>query len=74
MIKTVEAGAGSYPEPEETKEKCYQFDFKASCGGWGFVYAQNQEEAKEKIMDNEYDDIMEYYDYEIEEITRIKEE
>lgn len=73
-IDTREAGAGSYPEPPEPKEKCYQFDFNASIKGYGYVYADDKEQAIELINSNDYDDIIEMFDMEIEEITRIREE
>lgn len=72
MIETKEIGAGSYPEPND--EKCFQFDFKASCGGYGIVFAKDKEEARTKITERNYDDIIEYFDYEIEEIIKIEEE
>lgn len=73
-IDTIEAGAGSYPEPPEPKEKCYKFEFNATISGYGYVYAENQEEAKELIDNGEYDDIVDTFDMEIEEITSIEED
>ena len=73
FIDTTEAGGGSYPEPLEQEEKCYQFDFKASTNGYGIVYAKNEDDAKNLILNNEYEDIIETYDLKIEEITKIEE-
>ena len=73
-IETRGLGAGSYPEPPESKEKCYQFEFNATERGYGYVYAKNATEAEEKIKNGEYDDIIETFDMQIEEITNIKED
>lgn len=73
-IETKGLGAGSYPEPIESKEKSYQFDFNATCRGYGVVTARDEEDAKKLIMSNDYDDIIEFIDYKIEEITNITEE
>ena len=73
-VDTIEAGAGSYPEPPESIEKCYQFDFNASIRGYGIVYARDEREAREMATTGNYDDIIETYDMEIEEITSIRED
>ena len=71
MVDTVELGAGSYPEPEE--QKCYQFDFNATISGFGTVYADNEEQARELIDSGDYDDIIDTYDMEITEIIKVEE-
>ena len=63
-----------YPEPPEPKEKCYKFDFNATISGYGYVYAENVDEAIEKASNNEYDDIVDTWDMNIEEVTRIEED
>lgn len=73
-VETIEAGAGSYPEPPEPQEKCYQFDFNASIRGYGVVYAKDEREAKEMAESGNYDDIIDAYDMQIEEITSIRED
>ena len=73
MIETKGLGAGSYPSPPEPIEKTYQFDFDASTRGYGVVTASNIEEARKLIETNDYDDIVETYGLNIEEITDIKE-
>lgn len=73
-METKGLGAGSYPTPNESKEKCYIFDFNASLQGYGTVYAESQEKAIEKVLNNEYDEIIDTYDITIEEITKIEEE
>lgn len=73
-IETKGLGAGSYPEPLEPKEKCYQFDFNATIKGYGVVYAANEEQAKELIESGDYEDIMDTFDMQIEEVTDIREE
>lgn len=62
-----------YPEPSEPKIKCYQFDFNATISGYGIVYASSIEEARAFLEKGEYDDIMDTYDLEIQEITDVKE-
>lgn len=63
-----------YPEPPESKEKMYKFEFEASIKGYGYVYAENEDEAKELINSNDYGDIVDTWDMEIQEITKIEEE
>ena len=63
-----------YPEPVEPKEKCYQFEFKATISGYGIVYAESVEKALEKVNKNDYDDIIDTYDMKIEDVTRIEED
>lgn len=74
MIDTKGLGAGSYPEQPESKKKCYQFDFNATIGGYGYVYAESVEQAEELINSGDYDDIMDTWDMEIQEITKIEED
>ena len=38
--------------------KIYQFDFNGTISGYGIVTAKNEEEAKEKIINHDYDDII----------------
>ena len=73
-IETKGLGAGSYPEPPDDKYKTYQFDFDASVKGYGIVTARNEEQARELLEQGEYDDIIETFDMEIEEITGIRED
>lgn len=62
-----------YPEPPEPQVKCYQFDFNATISGYGIVYASSIEEARRLAEKGEYDDIMDTYDLEIQEITGVEE-
>ena len=55
-------------------EKEYVFDFKGTIGGYGIVTAGSEEEAKKKIMSNDYDDIIDTWDMEIKEVTSIRED
>lgn len=73
-IETIGLGAGQNPIPEEPSEKCYQFDFNASISGFGIVYARTKAEAEYLIENNNYDDIIDTFDMEIQEITNIEEE
>lgn len=73
MIDTKEIGAGSYPEPSEPKLKCFKFEFKATIGGVGIIYAEDIKRAKEGVINGEYDDIIDTWGMEIEEITEIEE-
>ena len=54
--------------------KTYQFNFNASISGYGVVTAENEEQARELIESGDYDDIMDTFDMEIEEITSIEED
>lgn len=71
-IDTTEAGGGSYPEPPIPRLKCYQFEFNATVRGYGLVYAETQDEAVDLIMKDKYDEIMDTWGMEIEEITSIE--
>lgn len=73
IIDTTEAGGGSYPSPDE-EERCFVFDFEASTRGYGIVYARTQEEAEAKVREGDYDDIIETYGLQIEDVTKIEEE
>lgn len=72
-METKEYYGGTYSEESEI-EKCFQFDFKASVRGYGIVYARDKEQAIKLILNKEYDEIVETYDMEIEDITKIEEE
>lgn len=61
-------------ENEETKEKCYQFYFNATISGYGYVYAESVKRAEELINSGGYDDIVDTWDMNIEEITKIEED
>lgn len=52
-------------------KKVYQFDFIASIKGYGVVTASSKEEAIDLINNNDYDDIMDTFDMEIEDITNL---
>lgn len=72
-VETIEAGAGSYPEPPEPQEKCYQFDFNATISGYGIVYAEDEMQAKELAESGDYEEIIDTWDIKIQEITNVKE-
>lgn len=72
-METRGLGAGSYPEPPESKEKEFHFDFVASIGGYGVVYAKNEEEARKLASNNEYDDIIDTWGLTVEEVIKIQE-
>jgi hypothetical protein len=57
-----------------SNEKEYVFDFIATIGGYGIVIASNEEEALEKIKNEEYDDIIDTWDMQIKEVTKIEEQ
>lgn len=73
-IDTLELGAGQNPVPDDLTEKCYQFEFNATISGLGIVFAENMLQAREKLENNEYDDLIETWGMKIEEITGIEEE
>ena len=74
MIDTTKAGGVSYPSPEEDKLKCYQFAFNATISGYGIVYAEDELSASLKVEQGDYDDILDTWGMNIEEITKIEEE
>lgn len=49
------------------------YGFIASSSGWakGYVTAENEQEAKEKIMRGEYDDIIDSGDEEIDDVVEL---
>lgn len=51
----------------------YEFDFRGTVYGYGIVTANNEEEAKEKVLAGDYDDIIETYDMQITEVSEVKE-
>lgn len=73
-LETQGLGAGSYPEEPESKEKCYQFEFNARISGYGIVYAEDELSASLKAKQGDYDEIIDTWDMEIEEITSVKED
>ena len=73
-LETQGLGAGSYPEEPEPKEKCYQFEFNARISGYGIVYAEDELSASLKAKQGDYDEIMDTWDMEIEEITSVTED
>lgn len=54
--------------------KYYEFKVKMECFSRGYVAANSLEEAKQKILDCEYDDLADMTDYEIVEIVDIEED
>ena len=53
--------------------KTYQFDFIATEGGYGIVCAETEDEARQKILKGDYEDIIDTWNTEITEITNIEE-
>jgi hypothetical protein len=53
--------------------KTYQFDFIATEGGYGAVCAETEDEARQKILKGDYEDIIDTWNTEITEITNIEE-
>ena len=58
---------------EENKKK-YQFDFIGQFQGYGTVYANSEEEAKNLIQQNRYNNIIKTSDMEVKNILNIIEE
>lgn len=73
-IETKGLGAGSYPEPPEPKEKCYQFEFNAKISGYGTVYAEDEFSASLKAGQGDYDEIIDTWGMEITEIVNVEED
>ena len=42
--------------------KEYEFEVQATLTYYGVVTAESEEQAKEKCINNDYDDIIDYYD------------
>lgn len=55
-------------------QKEYQFEFNGTVSGYGIVTAQSEEEAKKKVQNGEYDDIIDTWGMEIAEVTSIEED
>ena len=55
------------------EEKCYQFEFDGIVSGYGVVYAKSEEEAKEKILNKDDEDILDTWGMEVKEVTKIEE-
>ena len=54
-------------------EKEYTFLCLAEEIARGYVFAKNAEEAKQKILNNDYDDVADTYDMNMKEITFLEE-
>ena len=52
----------------------YRFVVKMNCTGYGIVQAESIEEAKENILNENYDDIYDMTDYEILDVIEIEED
>lgn len=52
--------------------KYFKFSIEQKCIGLGYVYAETKEEAREKILKEEYDDIYDTVSYEDGEIIDIE--
>lgn len=57
-----------YPEPKE--QKCYVFECDCSCKGIITIYADNEEEARERLDSGDFND-NELYDFEIEDVKGV---
>ncbi len=60
-----------YPEPKE--QKCFEFNCECSCKGTITIYADNEEEARKRLNNSDYD-YESYYLFEIENVEGVKEE
>lgn len=67
-IITTDLGAGSYPIPPDSNEKCYIFNCDVSCKAKVILWAKSEEEARNFVNANTYDEI-DYYDYKIEQVN-----
>lgn len=67
MIDTREYYGGTYPEPTESKTKCYTFKCNCSCIGTISIYAESEEQAKEYLYNGDVDDC-DYDNYIVENI------
>lgn len=55
MIETIGLGAGSYPEPPESKSKLYTFQVAVTGVAFVSVYAESRDEAEEAVYRHEFD-------------------
>lgn len=55
------------------QNKCYKFEFIATEHGYGYVYAHDKEEAIKYASINQYDEIMDKDEFNIEEVISIEE-
>lgn len=62
-----------YPEPTESKLKCFKFEFRATLKGVGIIYARDIEQAKNKVENGECDDVLDTWGFEVEEVIEIEE-
>lgn len=53
--------------------KDYQFKIKTTCVSFGVVYAENEEEARKLIANEEWDDIIATWDEEYGDLISIEE-
>ena len=74
MIDTREAGAGSYPEPPESKEICFNFTIEVREELKGYVYAKDIAEAHQLILEQKWEEIDEGKTLEVLAINELEED
>lgn len=67
-LDTTQAGGRSYPEPPEDKSKCYTFICECSTKARISVWAENLEEAENRIKFGYYDACEQVNNLEVEDI------
>ena len=74
MIDTREAGAGSYPEPPESKEICFNFVIETIEELKGYVWAKDIAEAHQLILDKKWEEIDDGKTLEVLAINELEED
>lgn len=69
-IETKGLGAGSYPEPNESELKCFNFKATIYSNVSGYVWAKNEEEAEDLIYKMQWEEIE---NGKIEEVYNVEE-
>lgn len=73
-IETKGLGAGSYPEPNESELKCFNFKAVVSSIIEGYVWARNASEAEDLIYEMQWEEVTDENIEEVEDIESLEEE
>lgn len=73
-FETIEAGAGSYPEPPESEYKCFNFKAVVACEVEGYVWAKDESEAQDLIMSGQWEELTNQTVEQVMDIDGLEEE
>ena len=73
-FETIEAGAGSYPEPPESEYKCFNFKAVVTSEVEGYVWAKNKGEAYDLIMNGQWEELTNQSVEQVMDIDELEEE